>query len=97
MTAAGWPTVGELEGRVLVVLTAEVEAYRDRPVADAAAFTAAEPTVEALASDAFVFFNQRSDRISGSVVRAVEARSGVLRAWGAPTGDALEANYVAID
>lgn len=93
----GWPTVHELQGRVLVVLTADVDAYRAEPPADAAAFVAVEPTLANLAAPDVVFFNHRGDRLSAGVIEAIAARSAMVRSWGRPTAEGLAANYVAID
>jgi hypothetical protein len=94
---AGWPSVGELRGRVLVVVTDETDGYRTQSVERAAAFVAAAPSASSFGAPDVVFFNERGDRLSRVELDAIETRSAIVRSWGPPIGPGLDANYVAID
>lgn len=85
---AGWPTADELEGRVLVVLTAEVEGYeRDGAIA----FVAANPVFATdasgervhVASPNVVFYNESAAALDQHEIAAVQGGGNVLRTYGA--------------
>lgn len=94
---AGWPTVGELDHRVLVVVTDRVEGYRMQPVDRSAAFVAVRPSIAALADPDVVVFNDRGTRVSRAELDAIVERDALLRVWGYPSVAAGVANYVAVD
>lgn len=104
---AGWPTVDELEGRVIVVLTDHVDDYE---IDGASAFVAATPT---FTRDRFgllrhvpdadvVFYNADASHVTPEQIIAIQAGGSLLRTY---NGDrcpssampSVEPNYTAVD
>lgn len=94
----GWPTVAELDGRIMVVLTDEVAEYRVRDGGNlGVAFVSAAPSVEAVGDPDVVFYNVHVNDISEHQVVALQRHGGVVRTWGAPAGSGFASNYLALD
>ena len=105
---SGWPTVRELEGRVLVVLTDNVGGYPER---DQLAFVAPPPSFTLIAGQiahepdpGAVFYNADARRISTAEVQALHATNTVLRTYFNPLcperfvdEEPVEINYRAVD
>lgn len=102
---AGWPTVAELDGRVIVVLTDEIGGYDRR---DGRAFVAPRPTFAEGEGGALhlpehdaVFYNADARRMGSAELAAVQATGSVIRTYFGPRcgdGPAIaEPNYRAVD
>jgi len=92
---AGWPTVGELRGRVIVVLTDETEQYGTRP-SNHAAFIAERPRPDRTSDPNVVFHNASADRITAAEIDQIRRAGGVVRVWNGGA-DGSNANYLAVD
>lgn len=101
---AGWPTVDELRGRVIVVLTDEIASYGG---ADVRAFVATAPRFESsggsvvhLAEPDVVFHNEQHALLSPAEHAALQATDSVVRTYFGPSctdpGEPVP-NYRAID
>jgi len=74
---AGWPTVDELEGRVLVVLTGKADGYLSpSPQAFLTADAAAGHDPD------FAFFNAKASRVSSEDLDELLMAGSIVRTWG---------------
>lgn len=104
----GWPSVNELQGRILVVITDDIDGY----VGDERrAFVAAAPEFTTLASPVvhdpepeLIFYNVDAHQVSAEEIVAVQATSTVLRTYFNPVCPSrfqgelwAHANYHAVD
>jgi len=105
---AGWPTVAELEGRVLVVLTDDLGGYhgigRSAFIAPPPEFSNVQGQVLHQADDNAVFYNANTRQIGIDEVQAMNVTDTVLRTYFNPRcserffGEApVEVNYRAVD
>lgn len=104
----GWPTVHELEGRVMVVLTDNIDGYQDGGrlafVAPAPTFHTSAGVVTHLPADDAVFYNANAHDIGAAEVDAINASHTILRTYFNPLcperflGDEpVRINYRAVD
>ena len=88
VAAVGWPTVDELEGRVMVVLTDRVERYLDEGsaafVAQVPALVEVDGVVEHRPADDVVFYNVSARGLRDETRAAVAASGSVLRTYFGP-------------
>lgn len=91
---AGWPTVADLQGRVMVVVTDEVAAYELRPITTQTAFVASPPTRSN--ADNTIFFNVGGWRVTADAVEDLRRAGGVVRVFGR-TSELVSPNFRAVD
>lgn len=102
---AGWPTVAELDGRVIVVLTDEIGGYDRRDgrafVAPPASFVDGVDGMRHLPEDDAIFYNADARRVGPAEFAAVHTTGSVIRTYFGPlcAGDAVgpQPNYRAVD
>ena len=105
---AGWPTVAELNGRVMVVLTDNLDGYNSM---SSRAFIAPAPVLQGSTDDIIhmsdpdvVFYNANGHRVDSADIEAVQSGNSVIRTYfnprcaSATTEPSLTApNYRAVD
>lgn len=111
VTTVGWPTVSEMQGRVLVVLTGDIDEYDvDGPaafIAPAPDFRVGPQTMTHLPNPDAVFYNAEFSRDGEREIRAIQARGSMVRTYFNPrcgppfsTGDGAPlsaANFRSVD
>ncbi len=104
---AGWPTVDELEGRILVVVTAELMGYDSAAgrafVAPAPTFAADSHAVTHVPQDDAIFYNANALTHGSAELIAVQGTGSIVRTYFGPRCEppmgaaAARANYRATD
>jgi len=79
----------------MVVLTGDVDEYKERASATAGAFVAMKPTMEAIMDTSVVIYNDA--RLSPIEIAALQRGGGLVRTWGSRRGRSEGANFVALD
>lgn len=102
---AGWPTLAELNTRVIVVLTGRVDGYHDDAprafVAGAPIFgTTNDGGVAHLPDPSVVFYNAHHRSLTAAEIAAVTATGSIIRTYGhddCADQVAVHSNYLAVD